>query len=92
MVNKGIVNFIGFKGFKVQQGAADYLYNVRVYLCKEVYKNFIGVLGFGHFGVINIAHLGNLWRWEKTKDCSRTVVGCSIWTRRVQVAIALGRR
>ena len=92
MVNKGIVNFVSFKGFRVQQGAADCPYDVRVCLCKEVYKNFTGVLGFGHFGIINIAHLGNLWHWKKTKDYSRTVVGYSMWTRHVQVAIALGRR
>ena len=92
MVNKGIVNFVSFKGFRVQQGAADYLCDIGVYLYKEVYKNFTGVLGFGYFGIINIAHLGDLWRWEKTKDCSRTVVGCSVWTRCVQVVIALGRR
>ena len=92
MVNKGIVNFISFKGFRVQQGAADCLCNIRVYLYKEVCKNFIGVLGFGHFGVINVAYLGNLWRQEKTKDCSRTVVGCSVWIYYMQVAITLGRR
>ena len=62
MVNKGIVSFIGLKGLRVQWGAADYLYNVRVYLYKEVYKNFAGVLGFGHFGVVNVAYLGGLWR------------------------------
>jgi len=60
MVNKGIVSFISLKGFRVQWGAADYLYNIKVCLCKEVYKNFTGVLGFSHFGVINIAHLGGL--------------------------------
>ena len=92
MVNKGIVNFISFKGFRVQWEAVDCLYNIRVYLYKEVYKNFTGVLGFGHFGVVNIAYLGNLWRQEKTKDCSRTMVGYSVQTRRVQVAITLGRR
>ena len=62
MVNKGIVSFIGLKGLRVQWGAADYLYDVGVYLCKEVCKNFAGVLGFGYFGVINIAYLGGLWR------------------------------
>ena len=92
MVNKSIVNFVSFKGFRVQQGAADCLYNVRVYLYKEVYKNFTGVLGFGHFGVINIAYLGNLQRWKKTKDYSRTVVGYSVWTCRAQVVITLGQR
>ena len=91
MVNKGIVSFIGLKGLRVQQGAADYLYNIRVYLYKEVYKNFTGVLGFGHFGVINVAHLGDLQCQEKTEDCSRTVVGYSVQTRRAQVAITLGR-
>ena len=90
MVNKGIVNFISFKGFRVQQGAADYLYDIRVYLYKEVCKNFTGVLGFGYFNIINVAYLGNLWRQEKTKDCSKTIVGYSVWTRRAQVAIALG--
>ena len=70
---------------------ADCLYDIKVCLYKEVYKNLIGVLGFGYFGVINVAHLGNLWRWEKTRDCSRTVVGCSVWTRRAQVIIALGQ-
>ena len=92
MVNKGIVNFIVFKGFRVQQGAADYPCDIRVCLYKEVCKNFIGVLGFGYFGIINIAYLGDLWRQKKTKDCFRTVVGCSVQTRRAQVAIALGRR
>ena len=92
MVNKGIVNFVGFKGFRVQQGVADCLYNVRMCLYKEVYKNFTGVLGFGHFGVINIAHLGNLQCWEKTKDYSRTIVGYSVQTHRAQVAITLGWR
>ena len=29
-------------------------------LYKKVYKNFAGVLGFGYFGVINVAHLGGL--------------------------------
>ena len=92
MANKGIVNFISFKGFRTQWGVADYLYNIRVCLYKEVYKNFIGVLGFGYFGVINIAYLGNLQHQEKTKDCSRTVVGYSVWAYRAQVAIALGQR
>ena len=92
MVNKGIVNFISFKGFRVQQGVADCLYNVRVCLYKKVCKNFTGVLGFSHFGVINVAYLGDLQRQEKTKDCFRIVVGYSVWTRRAQVAIALGRR
>jgi len=78
MVNKGIVNFVSFKGFRVQWGVADYPYNVRVCLYKKVCKNFTGVLGFGHFSIINIAYLGDLWRWEKTKDCSRTIVGCSV--------------
>ena len=81
MINKGIVNFIGLKGFRVQQGVVNWLYNIRVCLYKEVYKNFIGVLGFSHFGVINVAHLGGLWCWEKTKDCFKTVVGCSMWMR-----------
>jgi len=36
----------------------DYLYDIRVYLYKEVYKNVAGVLGFGYFGVISIAYLG----------------------------------
>jgi len=62
MVNKGIVSFISLKGFRVQWGAADCPCNVRVCLCKEVYKNFVGVLGFGYFGVVNVAHLGGLWR------------------------------
>ena len=62
MVDKGIVSFVGLKGLRVQQGAADCLYNIGVYLYKEVYKNFAGVLGFGHFGVINITYLGGLWR------------------------------
>ena len=78
MINKGIVNFISLKGFKVQQGAANCLYNIRVYLYKKVYKNFIGVLGFGHFGVVNITHLNGFWHQEKIKDYSRTVMGCGI--------------
>ena len=56
----------------------DYLYDIGVYLYKEVYKNFTGVLGFGYFGVINIAYLGSLWRWEKTEDYFRTVIGCGV--------------
>ena len=36
----------------------DYLRDIGVYLCKEVCKNVVGVLGFGHFGVISIAYLG----------------------------------
>ena len=74
MVNKGIVSFIGLKGLRVQQGAADCPCDIRVCLYKEVYKNFTGVLGFGHFGVINIAHLGGLQRWKKTKNRSGTVL------------------
>jgi len=62
MVNKGIVSFVGLKGFRVQWGAADCPCDIRVYLYKEVCKNFTGVLGFGHFGIINITHLGSLWR------------------------------
>jgi len=62
MVDKGIVSFISLKGLRVQWGAADYLCDVRVCLCKEVCKNFAGVLGFSHFGVINVAYLGGLWR------------------------------
>ena len=92
MVNKGIVRFIGLEGFRVQQGAVDCLYNIQVYLYKEVYKNFAGVLGFGYFGIINVAHLGSLWCQEKTEDCFRTVVGCGMQMRRIQVAIILGRR
>ena len=92
MVNKDMVNFVSFKGFRVQQGVADCLYNIRVCLYKEVYKNFTGILGFGHFGIINITYLGDFQHWEKTKDCSRTVVGYSVQTRRAQVTIALGRR
>ena len=56
----------------------DCLYNIRVCLYKKVYKNFAGVLGFGYFGVINIAYLGSLWRWEKTEDCFRTIVGYGV--------------
>ena len=52
----------------------------------------MGVLGFSYFGIINVAHLGGLWRWEKTKDCFRTVVGYSVWMCHMQVAIVLGRR
>jgi hypothetical protein len=78
MIDNGIVNFIGLKGFRVQWGAVDYLYNIRVCLYKEVYKNFTEVLGFSHFGVINVAYLNGLWHWEKTKDCSRTVVGYGV--------------
>ena len=78
MINKGIVNFVSLKGFRVQQGAADYLYNIGVYLYKEVYKNFTGVLGFGYFSIINVTYLDGLWCWKKTKDYSRTVVGYSI--------------
>jgi hypothetical protein len=57
-----MVNFIGFKGFRVQWGAADYLYNIGVCLCEEVYKNFIGVLSFGYFSVVNVTYLDGLWR------------------------------
>ena len=92
MINKDIVNFISLKGFRVQQGAADCLYNVRVCLCKEVCENFIGVLGFGYFNVINVAYLSGLQCWEKTKDYFRTVVGCGIQTHYIQVAIVLGQR
>jgi len=93
MVNKGMISFIGLKGLRVQWGAADYPCDVRVCLCKEVCKNFAGVLGFGHFSVVDVAHLGGLWRWEKTEDRSRTVLGYGVWTRRrAQVAIVLGRR
>ena len=74
IVNKSIVSFIGLKGLRVQQGAADYLYDVRVCLYKEVCKNFAGVLGFSHFGIINIAYLGGLWRQEKTKNRFGTVL------------------
>jgi len=35
----------------------DYLRDIGVYLYKEVYKNVVGVLGFGHFGIISIAYL-----------------------------------
>ena len=65
IVNKGTVNFVSLKGLRVQQGAVDYLYNIRVYLYKEVYKNFAGVLGFSYFSIINIAYLGSLQRQEK---------------------------
>ena len=78
MINKGIINFISLKSFRVQQGAADCLYNIGVCLYKKVYKNFTGVLGFSYFGIINIAYLGGLWCWEKTEDCFRTVVGYGI--------------
>jgi hypothetical protein len=37
---------------------ADYLRDIRVCLYKEVYKDVMGVLGFGYFGVFNIAYLG----------------------------------
>ena len=90
MINKGIVNFISLKGFRVQQRAADCLYNIRVYLYKEVYKNFIGVLGFGYFSIINIAHLGGLWRWEKTEDYFKTVIGCGVWTRHTRLQLFWG--
>ena len=70
----------------------DCLYDIRVCLYKKVCKNFAGVLSFGHFGVINVAHLGGLWCWEKTKDCFRTIVGCSVWMCLAQVMIVLGRR
>jgi hypothetical protein len=60
MINKGIVNFISLKGFRIQWGAVDYLYNVGVCLYKKVYKNFTGVLGFGYFGIINVAYLNGL--------------------------------
>ena len=56
----------------------DCLCNVRVYLYKKVCENFAGVLGFGHFSIVNIAYLGGFWCWEKTEDYSRTVVGCGI--------------
>jgi hypothetical protein len=36
----------------------DCLYNIRVYLYKEVCKDVVGVLGFGYFSVISIAYLG----------------------------------
>jgi hypothetical protein len=49
-----------------------------VCLYKKVYKNFTGVLGFGHFGIINVAYLDSLWRWEKTKDYSKTIVGWGV--------------
>ena len=58
IVSKGKVSFAGLKGLRVQQGAADYLRNIGVYLYKEVCENITGVLGFGHFGVISIAYLG----------------------------------
>jgi hypothetical protein len=57
----------------------DCLYDIGVCLCEKVYKNFTGVLGFGYFGVVNVAYLDGLWYWEKTEDCSRTVVGCGVW-------------
>jgi hypothetical protein len=60
MINKGIVNFISLKGFRVQWGAVDCLYNVGVCLYKEVCKNFTGVLGFGHFGIVDVAYLDGL--------------------------------
>jgi hypothetical protein len=60
---------------------ADCLCNIGVYLYKEVCKNFTGVLGFSHFSVVDVAYLDGLWRWEKTKDYSRTVVGCGVWMR-----------
>jgi hypothetical protein len=63
-----------------------------VCLYKKVYKNFTGVLGFSHFSIINVAHLDGLWRWEKTKDYSGTVVGCGVWMRHMQVAIILRQR
>jgi hypothetical protein len=62
MINKGIINFVGLKGFRVQWGAADYLCNVGVCLYKEVYKNFAGVLGFGYFSIVDVAYLDGLWR------------------------------
>jgi hypothetical protein len=59
----------------------DCLYDIRVCLYEEVYKNFTGVLGFGYFSVVNVAYLNGFWRWEKTKDYSGTIVGCGVWTR-----------
>ena len=70
----------------------DCLYNIKVYLYKEIYKNFTGVLGFSYFSIINIAHLGGLWCWEKTEDYFKTIIGCNVWTYYMQIAIVLGRK
>ena len=56
----------------------DCLYNIRVCLYKKVCKNFTGVLGFGHFGIVDVTYLNGLWCWEKTEDYSRTVVGYGV--------------
>jgi len=58
IVNKGKVSFTRLKGLRVQYKAADYLRDIRVYFYKEVYKNVIGVLGFGYFSIISVAYLG----------------------------------
>ena len=50
------MSFVGLEGLRVRWGAADCLRDIGVYLCKEVYENVAGVLGFGYFGIASDAH------------------------------------
>ena len=48
-------------------------------LCKEVCENVIRVLGFGHFGVTNVVHLGSLRCKAILRLCYNTEIIKIVW-------------